>query len=463
MVMDNPALSVDALAVDALDTTVRHTAHVCAVADGHEAAAGIEEVSTSWQRSANAYRLDPADSHAPGVLTPGEIDDRREPLLPLIRSAREELDGLYDLVCRTGYVVLLCDTGGIAVEHRGEQQRARDYEYWGTWLGGVWPEEVEGTNGIGTCIAERRAITVHRSQHFRSRNKDLSCSGVPIFGDDGTLLAVLDVSAIDPDLAEHAHALTGVLTVNAARAIEERRFRERFHRAWIVAAARTDGGGMLLAVDADQRIVGADRAARDTLMLDAGKLDAGISLWSVFERDLSVFRRKEAGDFPARFTIAGSKALWPALVTPPSRLSGFGRNGASVALHARPRLELVRTLRQIAPEPPARSGLPAATMRRIVDYVDAHLGESIDLATLASVAGISVFHFARQFKQSADVTPHQYVVRRRIERAKEMLAGTDMSLSGIAYATGFSDQAHFARSFRWVVGTAPRAFRWMSR
>ena len=115
------------------------------------------------------------------------------------------------MVREAGYVVLFCDSSGVAVDHRGENTRACAFEYWGTWLGGVWSEEVEGTNGIGTCIVEEQPVTVHRSQHFRSRHMNLSCSGAPVFGVDGRLTAVLDVSAIDPDLSERAHALTGAL------------------------------------------------------------------------------------------------------------------------------------------------------------------------------------------------------------------------------------------------------------
>src|SRR5262249_547723 len=150
----------------------------------------------------------------------------------------------------------------------------------GTWLGGVWSEDLEGTNGIGTCIIEERPITVHRGQHFRSRNKDLSCSGAPIFGIDGRLIAVLDVSAIDPGRSERAHALTGALSIEVARAIEERFFREQYRRQWIVAIALPEESapGMLLAVDGSQRIVGADRVARRRLHIEDETLRAGLSL-----------------------------------------------------------------------------------------------------------------------------------------------------------------------------------------
>jgi transcriptional regulator GlxA family with amidase domain len=95
--------------------------------------------------------------------------------------------------------------------------------------------------------------------------------------------------------------------------------------------------------------------------------------------------------------------------------------------------------------------------------VDNHLNCSIDLTTLASVAGVSVHHFARGFKQSVKVTPHHYLVQKRVERARELLARTELSLSEIAYAVGFADQSHLTRHFRQMLGATPRQFRWAQR
>src|SRR5882672_2482432 len=67
----------------------------------------------------------------------------------------------------------------------------------GIWLGGVWSEQVEGTNGIGTAIVEQRPVLVHCGQHFRTRHANLSCAGAPIFDADNKLIAVLDASRID--------------------------------------------------------------------------------------------------------------------------------------------------------------------------------------------------------------------------------------------------------------------------
>ncbi len=458
-------LAISERSRSSLHTVAGHADHVYSVAEGATSPPGIEEVSSSWQRSANKYRVDPVDTHAPRILTSGELKDFRGPLDKLIFSAQEEIDQLYKVVREAGYTVLFCDSSGVAVEHRGEDTQASRFEYWGTWLGGVWSEEVEGTNGIGTCIVEERPVTVHRGQHFRSRHINLSCSGAPLFGVDGRLMAVLDVSAIDPELSERAHALTGALTVRSARAIEERFFRAHFRREWIVAVVPPEGGvvGMLLAVDGNQRIVGANRAARRSLLLDDRGLQAGISLWTIFERDLDLFRRKDRTDICKRLLLAGSNDSRPALVTPPHQIVGASNNPTDINLHTRPRLDSIDTLLKLPPASHAHGGLPAGTMRRVREYVHVHLSESINLPMLAAVAGLSMHHFAREFKQSFGVTPHHYLTQKRVERAQEMLAQTELSLSEIAYATGFSDQSHLARHFRHVLGTTPREFRWSQR
>src|SRR6516165_5080392 len=438
-----------------------HAEQVYLVAEGAASPPEIEEISSSWQRSATKHGVDPVDNKAPRILTYGELKHSREPLDRLIFSAQEDIDQLYKLVREAGYVVLFCDSSGVAIEHRGEHAQARSFEYWGTWLGGVWSEEVEGTNGIGTCIVEERPITIHKSQHFRSRHINLSCSGAPVFGFDGRVAAVLDVSAIDPELSERAHALTGVLTKKSALAIEERFFREQFHQEWIVAVVPPEGQfiGMLLAVDGDQRIVGANRAARRTLLLDDRALQAGVSLWKFFERNLDLFRRKNVTDICTPLLIAGSSDSCPALVTPPNQTI-VSSNPANMNAHTRPRLDSIGTLMKLAPAPHVYGGgLAPSAMRRIRDYVELHLSETIDLSTLATVAGLSMHHFARQFKQSAGVTPHHYLTQKRLERAQQMLAQTDLSLAEIAYAVGFSDQGHLARHFRGLLGTTPREFR----
>jgi hypothetical protein len=157
-------------------------------------------------------------------------------------------------------------------------------------------------------------------------------------------------------------------------------------------------------------------------MLDDRGLRAGTSLWSIFERNVDIFRRQDRTDFSVRLLIAGSSDSRPALVTPPDRPVTASNNLTSHDLHTRPRLGSI----DVSTLPPAWGGLSPGAMRRVREYVEVHLGESIDLSILAGVAGLSVHHFARQFKQSAGVTPHVYLTQRRVERAQEMLVQTNL-------------------------------------
>jgi transcriptional regulator of acetoin/glycerol metabolism len=92
----------------------------------------------------------------------------------------DELDRLYNVVGQARYIVLLCDRDGVAIDSRANAADAQQFRHWGIYLCGVWSEEVEGTNAIGTSISELRAVTVHGAQHFRARHINLSCSCAPI-------------------------------------------------------------------------------------------------------------------------------------------------------------------------------------------------------------------------------------------------------------------------------------------
>jgi len=165
---------------------------------------GVEEVATSWRRCLTAHHLDPEIQTAPHIITEKEVKDSRESLRNLILHAQEELDRLYAIVGPQQYVVLLCNKDGVAIHHRGDESLADAFKYWGIWLGGVWSEQIEGTNGIGTCITEQRPAMVHRGQHFRTRHSSLSCAGAPIFDPLGRLAAVLDTSSMNPQTTEQS-------------------------------------------------------------------------------------------------------------------------------------------------------------------------------------------------------------------------------------------------------------------
>jgi len=108
--------------------------------------------------------------------------------------------------------------------------------------------------------------------------------------------------------------------------------------------------------------------------------------------------------------------------------------------------------------------LPRGRLRAVVEYIEEHLDGCPTLAQLAAVVRLNPYHFARQFKAATGLPPHQYVILRRVERAKELLqAGTDLSLAEVALRAGFSDQSQFSRHFKRLVGVTPGQFRTPSR
>lgn len=107
----------------------------------------------------------------------------------------------------------------------------------------------------------------------------------------------------------------------------------------------------------------------------------------------------------------------------------------------------------------ARSGLDTRRLLRVLEAVDADLEGDLSIAFLASVACLSSFHFARAFKTSMGMSPHQYVSARRLHRAKDMVMAGASPLSQIAASLGFSSQANFNRAFKAATGVTPTAYK----
>jgi AraC family transcriptional regulator len=105
-----------------------------------------------------------------------------------------------------------------------------------------------------------------------------------------------------------------------------------------------------------------------------------------------------------------------------------------------------------------RGGLPGGALRRVRGYIDSHIGDRISLDELAREAGVSRFHFARQFRLSTGESPMEYLRRVRIERSKSILQTRDATIAEVAARLGFSDQSHFTRIFGRLVGVSPGSF-----
>jgi AraC family transcriptional regulator len=104
-------------------------------------------------------------------------------------------------------------------------------------------------------------------------------------------------------------------------------------------------------------------------------------------------------------------------------------------------------------------GLSSYTLRQVLDYIRSHLSQDLSIIDLAQVAGMSHYYFLRLFKKSMHVTPRQYIIQMRIDRAKELLRSRELSIADIALQCGFTNQSHFTNIFRQLTETTPKAYR----
>lgn len=239
-----------------------HADHVREVALSRSAS-GRCPLAASWARSLKLHGLTPEARKETARLDEPALRLSRDLLGRMLEVSAPIMDRLHRSLSLAGCGVMLCDARGVILERRTPASDDRAFEDAGLCNGGVWSEASEGTNGIGTCIAEERAVTVFRDQHFRDCNTIMSCIGAPVFDERGQLAAVLDVSSCRSDLNHALAAIIVQMVAEAARQIESDYFQSTFAQHRIL---RGSGDGqlssVLLAVDSDDLVVGATRGAR---------------------------------------------------------------------------------------------------------------------------------------------------------------------------------------------------------
>jgi AraC family transcriptional regulator len=175
---------------------------------------------------------------------------------------------------------------------------------------------------------------------------------------------------------------------------------------------------------------------------------------------------------PARLTVPPLNGLdLPHLRTAMLAVDGellAGGAGGPLVAESLANVLAVRLIRQmLTPRGPARGRdgtLPRGRLRAVVEYIEEHLDAGPSLEQMAAVARVSAYHFSRQFKATTGLPPHQFVIARRVERARLLLqGGTDLSLAEVAADVGFSDQSQFSRHFKRALGVTPGQFQLSAR
>jgi transcriptional regulator of acetoin/glycerol metabolism len=214
--------------------------HAATVAGFVRGGAGIAQksittaIGASWRRCMIDYTLDPGRSQEPFVLDEHTLEEYRNRHEHLIQVASAEIDWLYDHIAMSGCALLLTDAGGIVLYEKADPSILDTFRGAGLQIGADWSELRQGTNGMGTCIAENRPVIVHRDEHFRSAHIGLSCTAAPIHDPDGSLVAVLDASTLNAQGTRETQTHVMALVHLSAKLIEKCLFLRHFQRSSVL-------------------------------------------------------------------------------------------------------------------------------------------------------------------------------------------------------------------------------------
>jgi AraC-like DNA-binding protein len=339
--------------------------------------------------------------------------------------------------CRT--MLVLADAAGVVLRTDGDDNALATADGVGLTRGSNWSEAARGTNGLGTSLYLADAVHVHGPEHYCRTHQSWTCSASVVRDPvDEAVLGALSVAgpsdAFDPHL--FPLVLASAAGVRAALAEREDLRRKRLLEHALAMLSRRSTTGLML-FDRRGRLVTADARARSALST-LGAVDCAAPATRVLALDVCAGPEAAVAQMPFWLRHQWLEAV----------MAGEDRIGTIVKFPA-----------ALQAFPSSGGGLPRYKLRRVMAYVDARIGGPISLDDLANVAGVSRFHFHRQFCKSVGVTPHEYVLRARIERAKGLLTASDLTVGEVSGAVGFADQSHFSNIFRKLTAMTPRSFR----
>ncbi|KGI79045.1 sigma-54-dependent Fis family transcriptional regulator [Oleiagrimonas soli] len=264
-------------------------------------------VAKSWERCLHRYGIEPDADRDTAVLGAESLRERQQRFGSLLDVARAEMENLYEQITGSGYAVILSDADAVVLSAITDPNVKREFRQAGLWLGAIWSEDREGTNGLGTCIAEGGPVMVYRDEHFRRYNATLACSGAPIHDVDGSVLAVLDASSAHAVDARPVQRHTMALVSMSANLIARCHFLDSFNDAWVLRFhSRAEFVGLLhealLAVDEEGIVVAANESAMVQLGISSRARLVGQPVSSIFPFEIETLRQR-ASEAPG--------TLWP--------------------------------------------------------------------------------------------------------------------------------------------------------
>ncbi|MDR2013982.1 MAG: sigma-54-dependent Fis family transcriptional regulator [Rhodanobacter sp.] len=273
-------------------------------------------VARSWYRCIKEYGLEPQSQRQGALLAPVSVRELQQRMGELLRVAHAEMENLYEQISGSGFAVVLADAQGTVLNTIADPTLQREFRQAGLWPGALWDERHEGTNGIGTCIAEAGPVTVYREEHFRSYNMLLSCSGAPILDPHGGLMAVLDASSVNSLDSRLIQRHTMALVNMSANLISRWNFLHEFGHAFVLRFhSRPEFVGLfheaLLAMDENGIVLAVNESALLQLGCPNRKELIGRPIADLFQFDFTTLeqRARSAPDtvWPVRDVALGRR------------------------------------------------------------------------------------------------------------------------------------------------------------
>src|SRR5277367_4308837 len=291
-----------------LNLATSHASRILHVVQNGLQPAGIEpHVTRSWYRCLREYGIEPSAPRQNSVLNSQSLRELQESLGQLLPVARAEMESLYEQIAGSGFAVILADTQGAVLSTITDPALQPEFRKAGLSLGALWDERHEGTNGIGTCLAESGPVTVHREEHFRGYNLTLSCSAAPILDPHGGILAVLDASTANSSDSRLIQRHTMALVNMSAHLISRWNFLNEYRHSWILRFhSRPEFVGLLhealMAIDNEGKILAVNESALVQLGCSTRRSLVGEPIGKYFQFDFGALEQR------ARFEPS---AIWP--------------------------------------------------------------------------------------------------------------------------------------------------------
>jgi len=396
-------------------------------------------IEASWRRCHNAKVGLQRSRMAPSLPVPRDTSGpTANPAL--VEASAPFMADTRVLLAGSGTMIILADPRGVVLAMDGDAAVVGEAAGMGLTTGGEWSERLRGTNAIGTSLLAHATVHVHGPEHYCEASRRWTCSATVVRDPaDGTVLGAVSVAGLSQAFSPHLLALVVATAgrIEAALAAREALQRERLLDRVLGKVSRIASRGLIV-FDRRGRFVTTDARAGKTLtaMGVAADLEARAYIAALDTRPVGSSAEEPLPEW-----------LRPEWLEPV--IDGGERIGTLVVL----------------PDSHRRMGsvlngrLPLYRLRRATEFIDANLDREIRIDDLARVVGVSRYHFQRQFKQSTGVTPHQFIVRSRIERAKALLTDSDLPIVNVAQQSGFADQSHFTTLFRRSTSMTPKTYR----